>query len=190
MTLNGGHEDVGRLVRGLLAMELGHQFIRQLLLQIHRIDRIFLQAAFYVLELGVGDIRQALEIGHHEVVGKGHSLAVHIAGRLVDANVVPEALAHLLHAVGAGQQRHQEALLRALAHLLLEIPPDQQVEPLVGAPELDVGLDHHRVIGLEQRVQQLRDGDWLVGLIASGEVLAGQELRHREPARQLDDIGQ
>ena len=40
--------------------------------------------------------------------------------------------------------------------------PVEQVVELVGAAELDVGLDRDRVVGLHQRVEQLRDRDRLV----------------------------
>ena len=43
----------------------------------------------------------------------------------------------------------------ACALLLLQLAADEQVEQLIGAAELDVGLHHHRVPALEQRVQEL-----------------------------------
>ena len=47
-------------------------------------------------------------------------------------------------------------------------PPGEQVVELVGAAELDVRLDRDRVVGLHQRVEELRDRDRL----ARGEALA------------------
>ena len=45
--------------------------------------------------------------------------------------------------------------LRLLAVRALQLAAHQQVERLVGAAELDVGLDRHRVVPLQQRVQEL-----------------------------------
>ncbi len=67
--------------------------------------------------------------------------------------------------------------LALLAVLLLQLAPDQQVELLVGAAELDVGLHRHRVVALHQRVQQLVHRDRLLLAEALGEVVALQELR-------------
>ena len=82
--------------------------------------------------------------------------------RLGDADVVAERLRHLVDAVQPLEQRHREDALRLLAVVLLQLAADQQVEFLVGAAELDVGLHRHRVVALHQRVQQLVHGDRLV----------------------------
>ena len=97
----------------------------------------------------------------NKVVAEWTSSCRNIFRRLGHADVVAQALAHLVHAVGAHQQRHHEALLRALAHHGLQLPAHQEVELLVGAAELDVGLDGHRVVGLQQGIEQFGDGDGL-----------------------------
>ena len=58
----------------------------------------------------------------------------------VDADVVAERLAHLPDAVGAGQDRHGHHDLRALPERALDVAAEEQVELLVGAAELEVGL--------------------------------------------------
>jgi hypothetical protein len=42
-----------------------------------------------------------------------------------------------------------------------DVAADVQVEQLIGAPELDVGLQRHRVVRLRQRVEKLVDRDRL-----------------------------
>ena len=93
-----------------------------------------------------------------------------------------QALAHLLYAVGAREKGHHEALLGALAHHLLQVAAHEQVEPLVRATELDVGVHGNGVVGLEQRVEQFGDGDGLIGGVPLREVVAGQYLGHGEAA--------
>ena len=74
-----------------------------------------------------------------------HQLAELLRRRLGDGDVVAERLAHLLHAVGADEQRDGEHRLRRLTARALQFPADQVVEGLVGAAELDVGADLDRV---------------------------------------------
>ena len=61
----------------------------------------------------------------------------------------------------SGTMKH---LLRALAHHTLQLAAHQEVELLVGAAELHIGFDGHRVIGLEQGVEKLGQGDGLAGV--------------------------
>ena len=61
---------------------------------------------------------------------------------------------------------------------------------MIGAPELNVGSHHDRVVGLEQGIEELGDGDGLVALVALGEVVAPEQLRHGELAGELDDVGE
>ena len=75
-------------------------------------------------------------------------------------------------------------------HHGLKVAANQQVEPLVRASELHVRLDRHRVVGLEQRVQQLRDGYGLLRTEPLGEVVPCQELRHCEAPCEVDHAGQ
>ena len=51
--------------------------------------------------------------------------------------------------------------VRALADLLLQLAPHQQVELLVGATEFDIALERHRVVALDERIKELVNGDRL-----------------------------
>ena len=83
-------------------------------------------------------------------------LAVHLLGRLGDADVVAQRLRHLLarRRCPAGS-----ACVRTTCSGLpvgaLDVAAEQQVELLVGAAELDVGAHRHRVVALQQRIEQL-----------------------------------
>ena len=90
---------------------------------------------------------------------------------------MPSDLRHLLHAVEAFEQRHGQHDLRRLAVVFLQAAAHQQVELLVGAAELDVGLQRHRVVALHQRIQELVDRDRLLRGVALGEIVALEHAR-------------
>ncbi len=64
----------------------------------------------------------------------------------------------------------------------------QQVELLVGAAQLQVGADRHRVIALQQRVEQLQHRDRRARRVALGEVVAFEQLRHGGRADQAQQL--
>ena len=66
----------------------------------------------------------------------------------------------------------------------------EQVVELVGAAELDVGLDRDRVVGLHQRVEELGDRDRPPRGEALREVVALEDLRDGRRARQAEDLGE
>ncbi len=66
--------------------------------------------------------------------------AEHLLGRVRDADLVVVGLRHLALAVDAVDQRRGEDNLRPLPVGALDVAAHQQVEGLVGAAELDVGL--------------------------------------------------
>ena len=68
--------------------------------------------------------------------------------------------------------------MRFLPEVPLQLPPDEQVEFLVGAAELHVRLHRHRIVALHQRIQQLVDRNRLAGLVAPAEVVALEQARH------------
>ena len=89
---------------------------------------------------------------HHEPVplaelrvGNPHGFAELLLGRLGETDVVPSRLAHELLVPG-DEQLDGERDLRLLPVLLLDLPAHEEVVELVGAAELDVGLDRHRVV--------------------------------------------
>ena len=100
----------------------------------------------------------------HRLVGEAQRLAVLLLRRLGHADVVAQRLGHLLDPVGPRQDRHRQDRLLGLAVGALDVAAEQQVERLVGAAELDVGVDRDRVVALQQRVQRLEDRDRLAGL--------------------------
>ena len=98
--------------------------------------------------------------------GIGHHLAEHVRRRVGEPDVVAVALAHLLHAVGALEQRQRQAHLRRHAELLHQLAAGQQVEQLVGPAQLDIGLDGYGVVRLRHRIEELVQRDRLLLLVA------------------------
>ena len=70
----------------------------------------------------------------------------------------------------------------------LQVTSDQQVERLVGAAQLHVGAQRHRIIGLGDRVQELVKTDRALGSVARGEVFALEHPGDREARRFADDV--
>ena len=93
-------------------------------------------------------------------------------------------------AVGAHQQRHREGHLRLHAHGAHEVAAREQVEDLVVAAHLEVGLDHDGVVGLQHRVDELVQGDGLALGVAVVEVLALEDASHVELAHELQHLGE
>ena len=93
-----------------------------------------------------------------------------------------------MRTVSPFQQRKHHADLRGLPLRLLKVPCQQQVEALVGAPELHVCLNLHRVLGLGQRIKKLMNADGLARLVALLEVVPLKHLRHSLLGRELNDI--
>mmetsp|Transcript_49010 Transcript_49010/g.115137 ORF Transcript_49010/g.115137 Transcript_49010/m.115137 type:complete len:407 (-) Transcript_49010:717-1937(-) len=146
------------------------------------------------LRLELGDVGDGLEGQQlvplpHLHIADGQHLGEHGVGRLCDADVVVLGLGHLLDAVQPLEQRHGQDALRLLAILLLQMAPHQQVELLVGAAELQVGLQRHRVIALHQRVEEFVHRNRRLALEALGEVVALQHPGHGVLGGQLDHAG-
>ena len=78
----------------------------------------------------------------------------------------------------------REANLWLHAHLLHELAAGKQVEQLVGAAELHIGLDDDRVVGLHERVEEFVQADGLAVGVAVVEVVALKDAGHREVARE------
>ena len=56
--------------------------------------------------------------------------------------------------------------------LLHERAADEQVEDLIVAAKLDVGLEGDRIVCLNERIEELVQSDRLMGLIARAEIVA------------------
>ena len=119
-----------------------------------------------------------------QAVGDPHQLAEHLVGSLRDAHVVAERLAHLLDAVEALEERHGHGDLRGLIPRALELPPHEQVEELIGPPQLDVGLHRDRVVALQERVHELHDRDRTAVRVA----LAAKSSRSSIRATVYEDV--
>ncbi len=120
----------------------------------------------------------------HHVVGDGHHLAEDFVRRLVDADVVAQALGHLFHAVQSRQDGQRQGDLRLHALVALQVAPDQQIELLVRPADLHVGPHHHRVVALHERIQELVYADGGLLFVAVLEIVAFQHPRHRHLGRQ------
>ncbi len=149
-------------------MEVGHDLPGQGLLGVHGV------ALLQGFDLRGQLVREEQVPVPHQGIADAHGLPELGVGILHEADVVAEALGHLLHAVQAQEQGGREV---ATAH---------EVEELVVAPQLHVRLQGDRVEGLGERVEQLVEGDGLPGLHALGEVVALQHLGHGELGGQAD----
>jgi hypothetical protein len=101
--------------------------------------------------------------------------------------VVGQRLRHLALAVRAHQERHGEDHLRSLAVGGLDRAAHQQVELLVGSPQLDVRPDGDGVVTLQDGVQQLEQRHRLARAPAPGEVLALEDLRDGDVPHQGEE---
>ena len=72
--------------------------------------------------------------------------------------------------------------------MALDFPPHQEIELLVRAAQLNVGLQHDRVVRLRQGIEQLVHGDRLFFLETLMEVVALQHLRDRVLGRQANPV--
>src|SRR3546814_13436979 len=88
-------------------------------------------------DLGKWPERQQIVVAPHQSVRDGHDLAEHLARGITDADVVAEALRHLLHAVEPLKDRHRHDALRLLPRGGLKMSSDQEIELLVGPAELN-----------------------------------------------------
>ncbi len=153
-------EIVGGFARGFFAVEAGDDLLREAHFHIHRMRcaacDFFLQRG----NLARRAVSDEVVVGPHELIGDGHELAKDFARRLGDADVVAEALGHFALAVEADEDRHGERYFGGQAVLALDVAVDQNIEFLLGGADLDVGFEGDRVVGGEQRIEELvnRDG--------------------------------
>ena len=96
---------------------------------------------------------------------------------------------HLV-AVEAFEELDDEDRLRWLADHLLQLAAREDIEELIGPAELDIGRDRDRVIGLQERIEQILDRDRRLLLDALSKLLARQHLLRREARSKLDDVPQ
>ena len=101
------------------------------------------------------------------------------SGAAVSGMLLPDRRAHLGPVPGEQERRRQDDL-RLEPVRLHHGPAGEQVVELVGAAELDIGLDGDRVVRLHERIEELGDGDRVAGGNPLREVVALEELRDRD----------
>ena len=109
-----------------------------------------------------------------------------IRDRLVDGDEVAQGLGHLVDPIESLEQRHSQHHLRLLAVVLLQLAAHEQVEFLVRAAELHVGIEGHRVVALHERIEQLVQRDRSMSAITRGEIVALEHACERMSGRYLD----
>ena len=92
-------------------------------------------------------------------------------------------MGHFLHAVGAFEEGEAHDDLGFLAVGFLEVAANEDVEELVGAAKLDVGLDDDGVPALDDGVLDFVEADFLAVVDAGAEVLALEHLLHGHAGR-------
>ena len=169
-------------------MIAAYQFQRQLLLHLAGVLAPLVQVLLEAGQLPRGDVGEEFKIAQHQGVGDGHDLAEHDSRGFVDPHVVPQGFAHLLHPVQPFQQGQGDHHLGLLAVFPLQVPAHQEVEGLVGAAQLHVGLKGHRIIALDQGIEKLVDADGGLGIVTLMEILPLQHAGHGVAGRQLDQV--
>ena len=82
------------------------------------------------------------------------------SGALADADVVARAICDIFWTPSSPTSSGiVSAICGSLAVGALQVRADEEIEELVGATELDVGLDRDRVVALQQRVHELDHRD-------------------------------
>ena len=113
-------------------------------------------------------------------------LGVHRKRILIEAHHIAEALAHLLNAIQPHQDRQQQAELGSLVEVALQVAAHGHIELLIGSPQLHIGVHSHRVVSLQQGIEEFMQGNRGPAAVALGEVVLGQHLAHGAGAEQAD----
>src|SRR3990170_4962342 len=183
-------EPFRRIPRGLLPVEACDDLPREGHFRLHRMPGAVGQSFFQRRKAAHADVGEELVILQHQVVGDGHHFPEDRFRRLRDADVVAQALAHLVHAVQPHEQRRGHHHLRLLSVHPLQVAPHEEVELLVGSPQLHVRPKCHRVVSLEQGIEELVDGNRALPLVPPPEVVPLEHPRHRhlrgDPDQLLD----
>src|SRR6266550_3402952 len=169
-----------RLARGGRGVQLGGDGARELALGLARVQLLARERVERGPHLFHRELGGPLEVMGHELVVDGHYFSVDLARRIHEPDALRGLrLAHLL-AVQSLEELDYEDRLRALPDHLLQVPPGEDVEELVGAAELHVRLDRDRVVRLEQRVQEVLDRDRRLLIETLAKFLACEDLLRGE----------
>src|ERR1700730_2202500 len=127
-------------------------------------------------------------IPRHQWIRNTHQLSKHFGGRLIDSNIVAEALAHLLDTIETFENRLQAGHLLRLTFCFLKVAPNHDIEELVGSSHFNVGTYHHGIPALHDRILKFVQRN-RVPLIDSGlEIIALEHLLDRNLAIEPDDL--
>ncbi len=91
-------------------------------------------------------------------------------------------------AVRADQDGQREGYLRPQAHGLLKLAACEQVEELLRGAKLDICLEHHGIVALQERVEEFMQPDRRPLGVPFREIVPGQELLHREVGGDFDEL--
>src|SRR5450830_1021602 len=176
-----------RCQRLFLSMEIFNQPSGKLHFLSLGMDFARRDVGLHLLDLRRRQVRQERVVRPHRRIRDRHDLAEDLVRTLGDADRVAERLRHLLHAVRADEERERHDDLRLLPRLPHEVAPDEEVEELVRATQLDVGCQRDGVVALAERVEQLVYGNGLSLAEALREVVALEEARDRVFRREADE---
>jgi hypothetical protein len=142
------------------------------------------------MTVGLGCSEKEQVVLGHEFVGDAHEFAEHGHRWLGDANVVVEALGHLVDAIESLEEGHEHDDLFGLPFLPLEISADEDVEQLICAAEFDVGLNHDGIPSLNDGVLDFVKTHGITSVDAISEVLAMEHLLEGHAAVETDDVNE
>ena len=110
------------------------------------------------------------------------------SGGFRDAGRSCRGLRHLLSPIETFKKRHRRDDLPRLSVILLDLPPHQQIEFLVGSPHLHVALQRYGIIGLHQRVEQFVNGNRRIRSVALRKIVALEQPRNGVLRTEPDHI--
>src|SRR3989304_219171 len=117
-------------------------------------------------------------IAEHQFVCDRHYLPEYLFWRLGYTYIVTQRLAHLVDTVCALQKRHGQHHLGLQTIIPLEFPPYKEVELLVSPAYLHISLQRHRIITLNQRIEELMDRYGLTAFVSLVKIVPLQHPCH------------
>ena len=161
-------------------VELGDYFPGEAFLEVEGVDGAGSEGLGQLGDLVVWEVCYGVQVVGDQVVVEAHDLEVGVLRGFGDADVVVQALAHALDAVGADEDGDQAGIAGASGRPWTGAPrPRRRLNFWSVPPNSTSASTHCRVVGLEERVEEFGDGDGAVGLETVGEVLTGEESGRR-----------
>jgi len=103
--------------------------------------------------------------------------------------MVAQRFAHLLFAIGAGEESGDEDDLGFLACLPLKVASDKIVEKLVIPAEFDIRFYGDRIVALENGVLKFGQADWDTFLVTFREVVPFEHSGNIDLSIETEEIG-